>query len=129
MTRILLDSHAFVWFLTGDRRCSKRVRESIETPESVVFVSAVTAWETAAKVRLGKWPEAAPIARSFDEVLEQRGFVALSITVTHSRTAGSMPWAHRGPFDRMLAAQAKSEDLLLITADPAFRHFDVKVLW
>jgi PIN domain nuclease of toxin-antitoxin system len=115
--------------LDGDRRLSDRARAAIEADDATVYVSAVTAWEIATKVRLGKWPEAASLATSLATVIAQFGFVALSVTLDHALTAGSLAGQHRDPFDRMLAAQAAIEGVPLITADPAFRTFGTEVLW
>lgn len=127
--KILLDSHALVWFLTGDRKCSAQARASIEDREVTAFVSAASAWEIATKVRAGKWPEAKTIAAQFEAVLIAHHFRGLPVTIRHGNLAGTLPGSHRDPFDRMLAAQAISEDMPLVTADPAFRTFDVRTVW
>jgi PIN domain nuclease of toxin-antitoxin system len=125
---ILLDSHAFYWWTTDDRRLSSRAAQSI-ADDSKVYVSSVIAWEIASKVRTGKWPEAGPLAAHFLEVVADDGFVPLPITLEHAHFAGSLPGPHRDPFDRMLAAQAQIENLPLVTADPVFREFGTRVLW
>jgi PIN domain nuclease of toxin-antitoxin system len=127
--RILLDSHVLVWYLTGDAHCSAGAREAIEAVGSKVIVSPVSAWEIANKVRIGKWPEATAIAMNFESVLSANRFSPLPISMEHARVAGFLPGLHRDPFDRMLAAQAIVEDIPLITIDPAFRSFDVNVIW
>lgn len=127
--RVLLDSHALVWLLDGDRRLSKGAREAIEADDAIVCISAATAWEISTKVRLGKWPEAASLSTSLATVMAQFGFVALSVTIDHALTAGLLPGPHRDPFDRMLAAQAAMEGIPLISADPAFRALGTEVLW
>ena len=127
--RILLDSHTFVWFLAGDQRCSLRARRHIEDADAEVFVSAVTAWETAIKVRAGRWSEAEFFASNIEAILIKENFAPLPLTIEHGRVAGFLSGAHRDPFDRMLAAQAIVDDMPLVTADPAFRHFDVRVIW
>ena len=127
--RILLDSHAFVWFLAGDTRFSDRAREVMAAEDTVTCVSAVTAWEIANKVRLGKWPQAATLAASLSDVIEEQGFEPLPITVEQARVAGFLIGVHRDPFDRMLAAQAQTEGLPLVSADPAFRSFGTVTLW
>ena len=80
-------------------------------------------------MRAGKWSEANEIARDLDDVIVRDDFRPLAVTVEHGRLAGFLPGAHRDPFDRMLAAQAITEEMPLVTADPAFRHFEVNVVW
>ena len=125
---ILLDSHALFWWSIDDPRLASAAKRAIET-EPRTYVSAVVAWEIANKVRAGKWPEANPLSERFFDLIAHYGFYPLSLSLAHAHLAGSLPAAHRDPFDRMLAAQAIIEDLALVTADPAFRHFDVRVLW
>jgi PIN domain nuclease of toxin-antitoxin system len=127
--RILFDSHALVWFLTGHARFSWRARSALEEPETIMCVSAVTAWEIANKVRLSEWPEAAHLAQMFTEIMDEFMLEPLAVTIEHARLAGSLPGAHRDPFDRMLAAQAQIENMPLVTADPVFRMFGTRVLW
>ena len=125
---ILLDSHTFVWWVLDDKKLSTRAAEAIEE-ESAVLVSAVVAWEISAKVRSGKWPEARILSERFFDTLKHYAWGALPITLEHAHLAGSMPGGHRDPFDRMLAAQAIVEKISLVTVDPAFRQFDVEVIW
>lgn len=127
--KILLDSHAFVWFVLGDRRCSARARDAIEAAAGNTRLSAVTAWEIATKVRIGKWPEAEAISGRMPEVIEAFELTLLPISIHHGHLAGSLPGPHKDPFDRILAAQADIENLLLITADQAFASFGTRTLW
>jgi PIN domain nuclease of toxin-antitoxin system len=127
--RILVDTHAFFWWLTLDRRLSPRALEALEDQTNEVLVSAVIAWEMATKIRLGKWPGGAAIADDLDKTVHEHDLQALPITMAHARLAGSLPSPHRDPFDRILAAQSELEGAVLATADPAFRDFNVAVLW
>ena len=83
----------------------------------------------ATKVRAGRWPEANYVAEHIHTIVAEYNFTALSVTLEHGRIAGFLPGAHRDPFDRMLAAQSIVEGLVLVTAAPAFRQFDLQVLW
>lgn len=127
--KILFDSHALVWYLTGDRRLSRRARDIADDLDSEVFVSTVCAWEIATKVNRGRWPEAAQIVASLQDITLARAFTPLPITIEHARVAGFLPGRHYDPFDRMLAAQSQVESVPLVTADPAFRSFGTAVIW
>jgi PIN domain nuclease of toxin-antitoxin system len=129
MTRLLLDSHALFWFIDGDARLSPHAREAIQDTSNVVYVSAVTAWEIASKFRLGKWPGAQALANDLATIVSALSFEPLPLSLEHARRAGVLPNPHRDPFDRMLAAQAEIEDIPLVTADSAFQHFKVRILW
>jgi PIN domain nuclease of toxin-antitoxin system len=129
MARILLDSHALFWFIDGNARLSPAARDAIQDAGNVVYVSAVTAWEIASKFRLGKWPLAQVLASDLARIMSAFSFEPLPLSLEHARHAGALPNPHRDPFDRMLAAQAEIEDIPLVTADPAFRHFKVRILW
>src|SRR3954471_6521890 len=113
---ILLDSHTFVWWVTDDEKLTERAKQAIES-EQQVYVSAVVAWEVATKVRIGKWANARMIVTGFFELLAYYNFADLPIRLEHAHLAGSLPGAHRDPFDRMLAAQAHIENMPLVTGD------------
>ena len=127
--RILLDTHALLWWLDGDRRLSQRARRLIDSDQTAVLVSAASAWEIRTKFRLGKLPGAAAVAADLMGCLDSQGFAPLSITVDHAQRAGSLPGPHRDPFDRVLIAQSQAEDLPLVTVDPVFGLYGVKVIW
>lgn len=127
--RALLDTHALLWWFTDDRQLSAASREVIFDETNEVFVSAASAWEIATKHRLGKLPEAPQAAERFGELVAADGFTHLPVTYLHSIRAGGYTYAHRDPFDRMLAAQSELEMLTLVTKDPAFAQFDVTTLW
>jgi PIN domain nuclease of toxin-antitoxin system len=129
MTRLLLDSHAFFWFVDGDSRLSAGACEAIQDPGNTVYVSAVTAWEITSKFRLGKWPGAQALASDLVGIMSDLCFEPLPLSLAHARHAGTLHNPHRDPFDRMLAAQAEIEDIPLVTADPAFGSFNVRILW
>lgn len=129
MTRMLLDTHALLWWWTDDPALSRTAREAIADPASEVNVSAATAWEIATLRRLGRLDHAPDAVRRFHELIQADGFRHLPVTYLHCLRAGSYSTDHRDPFDRMLAAQAEIELLTLVTKDPAFRHFPASALW
>jgi PIN domain nuclease of toxin-antitoxin system len=126
---ILLDTHALLWWMVGDPRLSPRARAAIAAERAEVLVSAASAWELATKVRLGKLPEAIPLTHRFAESLAEQDFKPLPISLEHGRLGGLLPGPHRDPFDRILAAQSLLENLALVTIDPTFAGFGVKVVW
>jgi PIN domain nuclease of toxin-antitoxin system len=127
--RLLLDTHAFFWWLRFEGKLSAAVRHALGDSRNEILVSAVVAWELAAKARIGKWPEGDIVANDIEAVVADQGLQALPITIPHARIAGALFGDHRDPFDRMLAGQAIVEDATLVTADPVFRTFPVSTLW
>jgi PIN domain nuclease of toxin-antitoxin system len=127
--KLLVDTHALFWWLKTDKRISRRAFSALEDELNQVLVSPVVAWELATKSRLGKWPEAGTVVNDLRDFVLANNLIELPISIAHGRAAGLLTGVHRDPFDRMLAAQAKLEDATLITADPVFGEFGVKVLW
>jgi PIN domain nuclease of toxin-antitoxin system len=125
----LLDTHALIWWVEGDDRITARLRQLLSNPQEDVFVSAATAWEIATKVRIGKLRLAEEFLQSFLDAVEALGFRPLPISLRHGYEAGRLPGSHRDPFDRMLAAQALAEGLVLVSADPAFNALGVSTFW
>ncbi len=127
--KYLLDTHALAWWLLDLPRLGPNARTAISSPENAIFVSAVSAFEIATKHRHGKWPEMEPLVADFEGVLRAERFAHLPISIPQAFLAGHMPGTHRDPFDRMLAAQCKLENLSLISVDPAFREFGIDIVW
>ena len=127
--KLLLDTHTFLWWLRDSPHLSATAREAIAQEGSQVVVSAVTAWEAAVKFRLGRLPEAEIITTSFYPLLKQEGMKTLSLSPRHGIRAASYPASHADPFDRMLAAQAELEGMVLVTRDKAFESFPIRTLW
>ena len=120
--RLLLDTHTFVWWDNDELPAA--VRDRIRSAE-IVCVSAASAWEIAIKSALGKITATGTLAAA----LEDYGFDALPITVAHADAVRTLPPHHRDPFDRLLVAQARIEDLTIVSRDPAFRAYDVALVW
>lgn len=127
--RLLLDTHALIWWLAGDEKLSLRARDAIADEANAVAVSAASAMEVATKHRIGKLPDAALLAQDFEAIVADQGFSELSISVRHARLAGELGIAHKDPFDRLLIAQALAEDMVLVSNETRFDDSAVKRLW
>jgi len=127
--RLLLDTHAFVWWTTEYARLSQRAYNAIQDPENLVHLSAAAVWEVATKHRIGKLPQAAGIVGRLTAVLAEARIEPLPISLWHAAVAGAYPMSHRDPFDRIIAAQAEAEGMIIVTNDRAFRDFPVQTLW
>jgi PIN domain nuclease of toxin-antitoxin system len=127
--RILLDTHALLWWLDGDPRLSKRARAAIADARTTCLVSAASAWEITTKARLGKLPGALEVAADVGGCVRSQQFTPLDITMDHAQRAGSLPGEHRDPFDRMLIAQAHAENVPLVSSDAVFDSYGVVRIW
>lgn len=124
MKRLLLDTHAFIWWIMGDQALGPRAREAIADTGNEVYVSAASIWEMSIKRQLGKL--SAP--EDLEAVVERSGFSPLVIEMFHAQQAGALPSHHRDPFDRMLLAQAQAEGLTIVTQDSAFPAHGVRLM-
>ena len=127
--RLLLDTHAFLWWLSGHRRLSGAARRAIEDDSNDIVVSAASAWEVATKHRLGKLPGFGEIADDVADGIAGQGFEELAITVRDAERAVRLPGPHRDPFDRMLIAQAMANDLVVVSVDEVFDRYGVSRHW
>ena len=126
---LLLDTHAFLWWLAGDSALSTKARTAIADEGNSIFVSAASAWEIATKVRIGKLPGAVAIAANIAGVLVDQGFAGLPISFAHGQAAGTLPGPHKDPFDRMLISQAMLEQMVLVSNEQQFDVYGVRRLW
>ena len=124
MSRLLLDTHTFLWCLADVGQLSEGTRVTITNPHNDVFVSAITGWEIAVKRAKGRL--VAP--DNLSALIEERGFTHLPLTFDHAEQAGRLPMHHRDPFDRFLIAQAQTEGLILVTRDGHIRQYDVAIM-
>lgn len=127
--RLLLDTHAFLWWVAEPDRLSTGVLESLADEANEVFVSAVTAWEVTTKFRLGKLPIAATFVGDLVLAIALEGFRELPLTVAQAAQAGALRGPNRDPFDRMLVAQALGGDLTLVSNETVFDGYGVSRLW
>lgn len=127
--RLLLDTHALLWWLAGASSLTRKVRLAIESDDNDIFVSAVSAWEIATKFRIGKLPEAAAVATDVAGTVRAEGFSELAVSIVHAERAGALGGPHRDPFDRMLIAQSLTDGLTLVSNERAFDRYGVARLW
>lgn len=126
--RLLLDTHALLWWLLDDAELPASARRLIERAETV-RVSAASIWEVAIKQRLGKLPELSLAVAELPELVRQSGFVPLPVDERHAAAVASLPLHHRDPFDHLLIAQAQIEQLTLISRDPQLATYGVALRW
>jgi PIN domain nuclease of toxin-antitoxin system len=127
--RLLLDTHALLWWWAGDNSLSQRAREAIADTSAEIFVSAASAWELATKHRSGRLPGLDTVMRDLRGAISGQGFLTLPITLRHGEMAGGLPGPHRDPFDLILMAQAMVEDLCLVSNETPFDAYGVHRLW
>lgn len=119
--KILLDTHILVWAVANSSQLSSKVRVQIASPETIVYVSLISLWELRIKESIGK----ISLPKGFYSALGPAGYELLTLKPKHIHEYGTLPMHHRDPFDRMLVAQTRCEQLILATDDPAFSKYDV----
>jgi PIN domain nuclease of toxin-antitoxin system len=121
--KLLLDTHVLLWAVLEPQKLSHSQREALENSGNQLLVSAASAWEIATKWRLGKLNQAGAVVRNYSQVLDRLAANDLPISGDVARQAGLLKVEHRDPFDRLLAAQAMADNLLLASSDPVFNTF------
>lgn len=120
----LLDTHIFLWWLGGDKRLIKKVREEIENSQKNIYLSVASVWEMAIKISLGK----IKLKNSLEKTIKRSNFEILNVELEHILTLDKLPNYHKDPFDRILVAQAIAENLILITDDKKIKKYKVETL-
>lgn len=128
MTAYLLDTHVWAWAIKLDEQLPQRIAKTLLAADAI-HVSAVSFYEIAQKVRLGKWPEMEPFAQRLSSVLSEQDGQLVTLDGDISQLAGLLDWSHRDPFDRMIAATAIHLKLPLISADATFDHLSDRKDW
>ena len=127
--RLLLDTHAFLWWVTDDRRLTAAARGLIGDGANEVFFSVASVWEIVVKSSLGRISLEGDWDAVIAELVEANAFQVLPIHLRHALTVGGLPDLHRDPFDRMLVAQAVSEELVMLSADRQLAKYPVQIRW
>ena len=126
--KLLLDTCALLWWIFDDSGITSHARALIADPDNLVLVSAASGWEIATKYRIGKLPEAGDAVRNLPQYLRKCHFTVLPVEMEHALKAGMLPGPHRDPFDRMIICQALMENALVVTTDPVFKEYGVRVV-
>ena len=127
--RLLLDTHALLWWFSDDPALPKSCRKLIVQPDNSIFVSAVSAWEIATKFRLGRLSSASDLVQDFGGYLDREKFLSLPVSYDHGVRAGMLPGPHQDPFDRMLIAQAEIEKLFIVSNEKMFDQYGARRIW
>jgi len=126
---LLLDTHAFLWFIDGNARLSPQARELIEDQKNAKLVSVASLWEMGIKISLGRLHLTQPFEELIPAQMRINGFGLLPLRIPHIAKVVSLPFHHRDPFDRLIVGQCMAEDLSLVSVDPAFDKYSVRRLW
>ena len=127
--RVLVDTATFVWVLLDDHRSSRRAKQMLSSDTDELVFSLVSLWEIAIKMKLGKFNDLGSSVAYIREEMNEYGMELLPIRYEHIQRLETLPLHHPDPFDRLLIAQAISENLPILTSDKKFKLYDVKVLW
>ena len=127
--RLLLDTHGFLWWVEGTRSIGQRARAAVSDPDNEVLLSNAGCWELAITLSLGKLRLTQRLDRFIPEQLRVNGFSLLDVRLPHVARVADLPFRHRDPFDRLLAAQALEDGLTIVSADRILRRYGVAVLW
>jgi PIN domain nuclease of toxin-antitoxin system len=127
--RALLDTHAFLWWISDDRRLSDRAREIIGNGRNELFFSAASGWEISIKAGLGRLEIPEDLGRFVGDQLSRNAIRSLPIYLSHALHTRTLPDHYRDPFDRILVSQAFLEEMPLLSADPQISRYPVEVVW
>ena len=125
---LLLDTQAWLWLASGERKLAGRARRLVEDRANAVYLSSASVWEVAIKRSRGKLELEGPLEEVIPQVLAAQGVLELPVRHVHALRVASLPWLHHDPFDRLLVAQALEEDLALVSADPRLAAYGVRVI-
>ncbi|MBC8180745.1 type II toxin-antitoxin system VapC family toxin [candidate division KSB1 bacterium] len=126
--KLLLDTHIFLWYISGDERLSKSIRESIQNFDNRIYLSVVSIWEAIVKYNLGKLPLPNPPALYLPKQRNQHKISSLELDEASVCQLTKLPPIHRDPFDRILICQAMEKGLTIVTQDKVISDYSVPIL-
>jgi PIN domain nuclease of toxin-antitoxin system len=129
VNQILLDTHAFLWFVFDDSRLSSSAAKTIEDARVTKLLSVVSLWEIVIKSQIGKLKLGMTLEDFFNRNVTKRELELVDIELRHLLAYDALPLVHRDPFDRLLAAKARVLNVPILSADSVFAHYDVKLVW
>ena len=127
--KVLLDTHAFLWLISGDDRLSETAQKTFLKPGNILFFSAASLWEICIKMSLGKLSLKSGWLKTIEDEMKINAIQWLSIEMTHCVKLINLPFHHRDPFDRMLVAQAMVDDMQLLSRDTRLASYEIKCIW
>jgi PIN domain nuclease of toxin-antitoxin system len=127
--KVLLDTHAFLWLISGDDRLSETAQKTFLNPGNILFFSAASLWEICIKMSLGKLSLKSGWLKTIEDEMKINAIQWLSIEMTHCVKLINLPFHHRDPFDRMLVAQAMVDDMQLLSRDTRLSSYEIKCIW
>lgn len=126
--KLLLDTHIFLWYISGDAKLPSTMRDNIRDPDNEVYLSVASVWETIVKSQLGKLPLPQPAAQYLPQQRERHQIISLPLDEASVARLETLPLLHRDPFDRMLICQALQHQMIIVTVDSAIQSYPVGVL-
>ncbi|SOD99575.1 type II toxin-antitoxin system VapC family toxin [Spirosoma fluviale] len=126
---LLLDTHTLIWYLEGSQELSVNCRIAIENPTNKIFVSVASFWELAIKLSIGGKIELSVSLDQLNELVRRNNISVLPVLVAHTVIVRSLPFYHKDPFDRIIIAQAMSDDMTVLSRDGHFSSYPIQVVW
>ncbi len=126
---LLLDTHAFLWWDSARDKLPQKVLEACESPENSLFLSVASVWEIQIKHGLGKLNLSVPLPQLVADQQRDNGLEILPVNLPHLWALGTLPTHHNDPFDCLLIAQARSENMLMVSADEKFKQYPIEIFW
>ena len=125
---LLLDTHAFIWFVEGSIELSENAKDFILDTNNIKYISVASLWEMSIKVNQGKLLLKSPFESVMEDIIEN-GFILLNVNFEHLVENSKLPWHHRDPFDRLLISQSNIEGMTLVSRDAEFKNYTANIVW